>query len=211
MGYYLVQTLMEHGHEPTIIEVQKSSCKKLANELDIPIICGDGTTIEALETANTSEMDAILAVTGNDEANLISCQLAKKVHHVKKSVSRVNNPKNVEVMRQLGVDIAVSSTDNLARLLEREVDSRLIKGLLTLNRGEDSISEIIIPDNYILHGVKLSELEISEDFVFICITRGTKTIVARGNTQILSNDKILVMTQNSSWHKIKAILKLDQS
>ena len=148
VGFYLCKTLLEHGHQPLIIEKNKRTCEYASNQLDIPTINADGSTIEALTAANASRSDAVIAVTGLDQDNLISCQLAKEIFHVPKTVARVNNPKNAAVMKKLGVDIPISSTDNIARLLEREVDTARIKALLSLNRGEASLNELQIPDNY---------------------------------------------------------------
>lgn len=132
VGFYLAKSLLEHGHEPVVIERQQRYCEKLADTLDIPVICGDGTTLEALEAAGCAGCAAFVAVSGNDETNLIACQLAKKVFGLPKTVARVNNPRNTEVLRRLGVDIPVSSTDNLGRLLEREVETDRIRQLLSM-------------------------------------------------------------------------------
>lgn len=93
VGFYLCKTLLEHGHQPLIIEKNKHACEYASNQLDIPTINADGSTIEALKTANAPKADALIAVTGLDQDNLISCQLAKKIFHVPKTVARVNNPK----------------------------------------------------------------------------------------------------------------------
>jgi trk system potassium uptake protein TrkA len=209
VGYYLTKTLLEHGHYPTIIEINKEVCKRLANELDIPVHCGDGTTIEALEAAHIEKMDAVISISGRDEDNLIACQLAKMMFHVPQTVTRVNNPKNADVMRQLGVDIVISATDNIARLLEREVDTSAIKQLVSLQAGESAISEIQIPSHYKLDGITLNELRISDEAIIISITRNNEAIIPRGNTQILSGDKILIMAKNKSLHQLKSMLKLD--
>ena len=164
VGFYLCKTLLEHGHQPLIIEKNKRTCEYASTQLDIPTINADGSTIEALTAANASRSDAVIAVTGLDQDNLISCQLAKEIFHVPKTVARVNNPKNAAVMKKLGVDIPISSTDNIARLLEREVDTARIKALLSLNRGEASLNELQIPDNYPLSGKRLFELEVPEIF-----------------------------------------------
>lgn len=208
VGYYLALTLLEHGHQPTIIEKNRNCCKKLANELDIPIIYGDGTTIEALKSAKIEKMDSLISVSGRDEDNLIACQLAKKLFNVKKTVARVNNPKNAPAMRKLGIDNAVSATDNIARLIEREVDVSAIKQIVSLNMGETSISEITIPNNYKLDGITLSKLPLPQDSIIISIYRKGDTIIPRGNAQINSEDKILIMSKTTSLHKIQEILKI---
>ena len=208
VGFYLCKTLIEHGHQPLIIEKNKQTCEYLSNQLDISAINADGSTIEALTSAHASKADSVIAVTGQDQDNLISCQLAKKIFHVPKTVARVNNPKNAEVMKKLGVDIPISSTDNIARLLEREVDTARIKSLLSLNRGEASLCELMIPDNYVLSGKRLFELDIPEDAVIAAIFRQDKLIIPRGNAQIISGDKVLVIAKDRIIHELSASLQL---
>ena len=208
VGFYLCKTLIEHGHQPLIIEKKKQTCEYLSNQLDISAINADGSTIEALTSANASKADSVIAVTGQDQDNLISCQLAKKIFHVPKTVARVNNPKNAEVMKKLGVDIPISSTDNIARLLEREVDTARIKSLLSLNRGEASLCELMIPDDYVLSGKRLFELDIPEDAVIAAIFRQDKLIIPRGNAQIISGDKVLVIAKDRIIHELSASLQL---
>lgn len=208
VGYYLTKTLIEHGHSPLIIEEDKETCAYIANDLDIQAICGDGTTIEVLESADVERCDALVSVTGKDENNLIACQLAKKRFHVKRTVAKVNNPKNVSVMKALGIDIVVSSTDNIARLIEREVDTSVIKQVLTINQGDSSISEIMLPENYRLDGKKLSQLRIPTDAVIISVIRDQQTIIPRGNTELKSGDKVLVLSTNKVIPTLKSVLKL---
>ncbi len=209
VGYYLTKTLLEHGHHPTVVEASKSVCAFLANELDVPIICGDGTSIDGLEHAGAGQCDALISVTGKDENNLISCQLAKKLFRVPKTIAKVNNPKNAGVMKQLGIDITISSTDNIARLLEHEVDTSKIKQLVAINQGEASINEVILPENYKLHGKKLSEIKLPNMAVIIAVSRGGTTIIPRGDTELHSGDTVLFMSKNDAMHQVKLLLKLE--
>ena len=208
VGFYLAQTLMEHGHEPHLIEKDKKTCARVADMLDIPIICGDGTMIDVLNSAGINDADALIGVTGQDENNLIACQLAKRCD-VRRTVARVNNPKNGPVMKELGVDIPISSTENIARLLEREVDTCTMKQLISLNGGEASLSEVLLPAHYHYHGKTLSQLAFTEDLVFVSITRNGELIIPRGNTQPLSGDKILILAKNTLLHKIQKLLMLE--
>ena len=155
VGYYLVKTLVEHGYEPTIIEIDKKTCSMIANELDIPVICGDGTSVEVLEAAGVAQTDAVIAVSGQDEDNLVACQLAKKIFNVEKTVVKVNNPRNSQVMKKLGVDNVISSTDRIVEMFEREVDTSKIKELISLNHGTSAIAQIELPDNYKFNGTTL--------------------------------------------------------
>ena len=94
VGYYMAKTLLDHGHQPIVIEKDRKLCSQVANDLDIPVTQGDGSTVEYLEAAGCGRCQALVAVTGRDEVNLITCQIAKRVFHVEKTVARVNNPKN---------------------------------------------------------------------------------------------------------------------
>lgn len=210
VGYYLIKTLLEHGHSPSVIEKDKRTCFRIANELDIPIVCGDGTQIESLETANLSGAEALICVTGADEANLITCQLAKKIYGVPKTIAKVNNPKNALVMKRLGVDNVINSTDSIASLIEREVDTRKIKQLIALNHGEASISEITLPEDYIYDGRTLGDLKLPQLFTIVSITRNDTLIIPRGQTELRSHDKLLVISENNAIHELNRILKLDE-
>lgn len=210
VGYYLTKTLNEHGHEVRLIETEAERGRQIADELDFPIICGDGTRIDILESAGIREADALISVTGRDENNLIACQLAKTMFGVRRTVARVNNPKNVSIMKELGVDIPISTTDNIARLIEREVDLSSVKQLLSLNRGEASLSEFELPSNFKKDGIKISELKLPDESIIISISRDGKMIIPRGYTQLHKGDKIIAMCENRSLHDFAKALGVDK-
>ena len=208
LGYYLSKTLREHGHVPVIIEENETTCRQIADALDMPVIHGDGTKPEVLENADLSGCQALVAVTGRDENNLIACQLAKQVFHVKKTVARVNNPKNASVLKILGVDIAVSSTDNIARLIEREIETAAIRQLLSLAGGTSALTEISVPENFGYNGQTLAQLTIPQDVVVISVTRGDEFIIPRGNTKICIGDRVLVLAKNNAFPALAKAWKL---
>ena len=117
-------------------------------------------------------------------------------------MARVNNPKNTEVLRRLGVDIAVSSTDNLARILEREVETAAIQQVLNLAGGTATVFEIQIPDRFKYNGKSLAQIPISESAVIIAITRAGELLIPRGNTQILNGDKVLCVARDTAIHEL---------
>lgn len=209
VGYYLAKTLLSHGHNTILIESSKSECNFLANDLDIPIVHGDGTSIEVLKQDIFENCDTFISVTGNDENNLISCQLAKRLLNTPKTVAKVNNPKNANVMRKLGIDIVISSTDNITRLLENEVDAASMKNLLSIHRGEASILEITLPKKYRLHEKKLSEIHLPQSGIIISINRHGEIIIPRGDTTLCSGDIIICMTKNDGINEIKKALRLE--
>lgn len=208
VGFYLASTLKEHGHTPVVIEKRRDRCQFIADQLDLPIICGDGSSIDALEDAGARDAEAVMGVTGRDEDNLIICQLAKLHFHAKRTVARVNNPKNTAAMKQLGVDIPVSSTDALARILEREIETAAIRQLLRFNRGESSLVEYQLPDNYAQSGITLKDIPLPEESIVVTITRDGNMIIPRGNATLLSGDRIMVACKDTVVHELGEILGL---
>ena len=106
------------------------------------------------------------------------------------------------MLRRLGVDIAVSSTDNLARILEREVETAAIQQVLNLAGGTATVFEIQIPDRFKYNGKSLAQIPISESAVIIAITRAGELLIPRGNTQILNGDKVLCVARDTAIHEL---------
>ncbi len=210
VGYYLAQTLLEHGHDLAIIEKSRKTCEYLANQFDIPVECGDATQLDTLKNMRMTDEDSVVCVTGNDEDNLICCELAKTIFHVRKTVAKVNNPKNVEVMERLGVDNVINSTNNIASLIEREVDASSIKQLLSINHGNALIQEIQLPDDYVYNGRKLKDFRTSEAFNIISIMRDDYMIIPRGNAELHSGDKLLVIMESDGIRELCSILKVSK-
>lgn len=208
VGYYLIKTLIEHKHEPTVIEINREVSKKIADNMDIPVILGDATKIETLRAAGADEADAFISVTGNDQSNMLSCQLAKDLFGVSKTIARANNPKNVEVIKAFGVDKVINSTDSIASMIEREVDTNKIKQLLQLNDGAVSLFEVTLPENYVYDGKMLMDIKLPALLNIVSITRGESIIIPRGQTVLRSKDKLLIISEPSIIKEIKSTFKI---
>ncbi len=210
VGYYLIRTLIEHKHEPTVIEINKAVSRKIADGVDIPVILGDATKIEVLRAAGADEADAFISVTGNDQCNMISCQLAKNEFGIKKTIARANNPKNVEVIKAFGVDTVINSTDSIVSIIEREVDTNKIKQLLQINGGAVALFEVALPDNYVYDGKMLMEMKIPSLFNIVSITRGESLIIPRGQSVLKSGDKLLIISDSEAIKEIKSTFKIKE-
>jgi len=208
VGFYLAKTLRSEGHDAVIIEKDKEQCKTCANLLDVTVISGDGTSRDVLGAAGAQQADVVVAVMGRDESNLVCCQTAKKIFGVRKTVAKVNNPNNVGAMRSLGVDTAVSATDYIIQYLEREVDISAIKELIPLNDGEASLLEITLPENYKRAGDTLMDISLPQSCNVVCINRGGKTIIPRGQTRLHSGDVLLVVTLGTGERELRRALKI---
>ena len=198
IGYYLSKAMLERGNSVSLIEKDKSVCERIANELDISVVYGDGTTIEMLEAAGTNNADVFIAVSGNDEDNLIACQLAKKRFMAKKTVARSNNPKNVEVMKKMGIDIPVSSTGVITSLIEHEVDISGMKYITSVTEGQAAIYEITIKENSKSHDMLVNALKLPKTCTITAIIRDGKLIIPYGDLKILQGDTVMLLSSASS-------------
>jgi trk system potassium uptake protein TrkA len=203
LGYYLVKTLMQYKHKIAVIERQKELCEKIANQLNVCVVNGDGTSIEYLTECSTDRADIFIAVTGKDEENLIACQLAKRNFGVKRTIARVNNPKNITVFEKLGVDIAVSSTSIIADLIEQEVDYSGMKTLMKLKNGKIALSEILISDTSPVKNKKLKEIDIPRECVLISVIREEGVIIPNGETLLQEGDYILAASAIKDQQELK--------
>lgn len=122
VGYFLSRDLSERGDEVTLVEKDSTRADWLESQLGSIVVRGDGDEMALLRTTGVERADAVLAVTGDDEDNLVALQLAKRAFNVPLTIARVNNPANVEIFKQLGVDQAVSATEILLRAIEPELD-----------------------------------------------------------------------------------------
>lgn len=205
IGYYLTRTLMPYKHRITLIELDGKKCERIANELDIPVLNGDGTDVEVLRSANAEEADAVIAVTGKDEDNLVVCQLAKSAFNVETTIARVNNPKNIEVFSILGVDITISSTSMIAEVIEQKLDHSGIKSLIKLRGGEFVISEIDIMRDCPIIDKSLREIKLPNKFTIIAVVREGKVLIPNGDTQIKKDDLVIAGSQRNDQRELKEI------
>ncbi len=203
LGYYLVKTLLPYKHKIVIIEPLEDICNKIANELNIPVINGDGTDLDVLSEIELQKCDIFIAVTGKDQDNLIACQLAKRNFGVERTIARVNNPKNIEIFQKLGVDIAVSSTSIIADLIEQEVDYSGIKTLLRLKSGKLVLNEIVITKKSPVCDKTLKDINIPKDCIIISVIRNEEVIIPNGFTMLKEGDYIIAVSSSKDQVELK--------
>lgn len=203
VGFYLTKTLLKAKHRVTVIDSDPIMCRKIANELGVEAIQADGTDIEALEHAGTKEADVFIAVTGKDEDNLIACQLAKKKFGIHRTISNVNNPKNIEVFQKLGVDQTTSSTSVIAQVIEQEVNPDGMKMLMKLKNSNVAMHEILITATSPVFEKQLKNLRIPKKCIIVSIIRETKALIPNGESTILNGDLLIMMAREEDYATLK--------
>ena len=207
LGYHLATIMLDRKHDVRLIEKNKLRCMRLANELDVEVICGDGTEIETWEDAGTQNADCFIAVTGQDQDNLVASQLAKRQFKAIKVIARANDPRNMDALRILGADIVVSSTEIITNLIEQEVDIAEMHLLATLNKGRAGICTMTLPPDTALEGVTLKDVDLPESSLVISIVRGDAMMIPNGNTVIHANDEIVAVCEGKSQKQLLRVLR----
>ena len=202
---YLAKTLLSYRHEVQIIEVKRDRCEKIADKLNIPVHNGDATKINMLRSSEAEKADIFIAVTGLDEENLIACQLAKNNLQVKKTIARVNNPQNSRIFRELGVDIAVSSTNIIADLIEEEIDYSGMKTLTSIKNNKIIISEIEIQKTSPVFNKKVMDIKIPKDCLLVSVIKGEEVLRPSSNLVLLEGDSVIVASDSEDKKYLRDI------
>lgn len=196
IGYNLLKTLADKNHRIVLVERDKNTCIKIADELDAVVIHGDGTDLSVLEEAGIENAEIVAAVTGTDEENLVICQIAKKHFNVEKIIARVNNPKNIFIFKSLGIDRIVCSTELIADMIEYELNRENYRVIKTLENGEMVFAEMTIEKQNSWSDSKIRDLKMPDECVIVSVIRNGNIIYPRGDTTILENDKVMFIAQH---------------
>ncbi len=202
IGYNLLKTLNNKDHKTILIERDKDTCIKIADELDAVVIYGDGTDLAVLEEAGIEDAEIVAAVTGTDEENMVICQIAKRHFKVEKIIARVNNPKNIFIFKSLGIERIVCSTALIADMIEYELDSENYRVIQTLENGEMVLAEVTIEKRNAWCGHEIKELDLPEQCVIVSVVHEETIIYPRGNTRILENDKVLFIAHHQALKEL---------
>ena len=141
VGYYLAKELIDSGHEVALMEKDPRRARQIADEIGSIVIAHDGCEGKYLGEAGCNRADVVAAVTGDDEDNLVICQMAKHHFDVPRTIARVNNPKNEALFRHLGVDELVSPTRMILGSIEQDIPVHELLHLAALGEGELEIIE----------------------------------------------------------------------
>jgi trk system potassium uptake protein TrkA len=193
VGWNLARELISKGHEVTVIESERSRYLTVEQELEHAIQYGDATELWVLERAGINRADLTIAVTGDDEDNLLICQLAKEKYLCERIIARVNNPRNRQYFELLGIQPAVSATDLILRLIEHEVPSYGTVHLLDLRDEQLEIIEVEVPDNSPVIGRRINEIELPDGALIISILRQGKGFVPKADTVVQDGDEVLLV------------------
>jgi trk system potassium uptake protein TrkA len=193
VGRNLGRELIAKGHEVTLIESSRSCYLAIEEEFEHAAQYGDATELWVLDRAGIQRADLVIAVTGDDEDNMLVCQVAKEKYLCDRIIARVNNPRNTEHFKLLGIQPSVSATDLILRLIEHEVPRYGLVHLLALEEERLEIIELEVNAGAPAVGETVADIALPEGSLIISVLRGGSGFVPKADTVIEAGDEVLLV------------------
>jgi len=208
LGYNLLKALLNEGHEVLLLEKDPRICKTIIDEMGSVCYRGDGCEAATLAEVGTGRADMLVAVTGDDEDNLVSCQVAKHKHNVPRTISRIRNPQNAVLFKKLGVDVTVSTTDLILEAIEREVPTHPLTHLLTIDEKNLVIVDVKISPESTSVGKTVKDLSLpKESQLALIIPAEGNVYVPTASTVLKADDQIIAITTMETDEALKSALR----
>src|SRR5690349_7591984 len=193
VGYYLTKELIDNGHEVVLMEKDKDRATQIADEIGSIVIANDGCEGKHLAEAGANRADIVAAVTGDDEDNLVICHMAKHHFDVPRTIARVNNPKNEELFKHLGVDELISPTRMVLGSIEQDIPVHELLHLAALGEGELELIEAHLQPGSPAIGRAPRDLDIPDGCSLFAVIRDGKASPLRPDTVLHEGDKVIAI------------------
>ena len=203
VGYYLTKNLLNQGHEVLLLEKNAARAQVLGEELGQSILRGDACEARTMEEAGVRRSDVVIAVTGEDEDNLVICQMAKQRFHVARTIARLNNPKDEELFQRLGINTTISPTKAILSLIEAELPGPHFVLLMTLKKAGLEIVELSIPPLSPVVGKMLSHVNLPRKSNIAMIIRDGEPIFPSAETILQANDEVYALVSREGEEELR--------
>ena len=202
-GSHIIKVLESRGHKVCAIEKDETVAKELATKINGVVINGDGTDMLVLKDAGINEADVLLALTDDDKANLMMCEIAKSFN-VPKIIALVNHPGNEELFMKLGIADIVPVTQQVANAIENMLLGGGVRVLAEIGDGEAKILEVVVNENSKHVNKQVSEIK---GFVIAGIWRGGNFMFPSKNTKLVAGDVVLIVVKTKDLEKVISELR----
>ncbi len=206
VGYNLGRALLRKGDEVLILEKRPLRFHALHDELGEAVFFGDACEIRTMVQVGMERADLVVAVTGDDEDNLIICQAAKRWFGVPRAIGRVNNPANEDTFHKLGIEETISATRLMYQLIEQEVETSDLVPLSLLRRGNLEVVEVQLQSDSPALNVPIRNLNLPAGCLLTAIVRGNKSQVVTGDSKLQANDTVVAIMEPSAMNALRQAL-----
>jgi len=193
VGYYLTKELIGSGHEVVLMEKEPARANQIADEIGSVVISHDGCEGKYLAQAGANRADIVAAVTGDDEDNLVICQMAKHHFDVPRTIARVNNPKNETLFKHLGVDELISPTRMILGSIEQDIPVHELLHLAALGEGELELIEAHLQAGSPAIGKSPRDLTMPDGCSLFAVIRDGVATPLRPETVLAEGDKVIAI------------------
>ena len=206
IGFYLATALLSEGHEVLILEKDSQRCGFICEQLGSVVTRGDGCEARTLDDVGTERADIFVAVTDEDEDNLVACQVAKHLFRVPRTIARINNPNNQRLFKRLGIDVTVSSTDIILEHIEEEVPTHSLVHLLTLEEGDLEVIELKVPGDSRAVGKRMGDIGLPSGTQVCLIVSKAGAQVPTDDTVVEADARVVVATKPEAEEAVRTAL-----
>lgn len=204
---YIIKKFKSKQNKLIVINSKREIAQYLTKSNQIPVFYGEPYKYFVLDEANVEDADIFIALGNVDTDNFVSCLLAKKVFNAKKCICTVNNPKNVRLYRELGIDSVVSSTQLLATSVLSESSIEDLIKTMSLENEQIVLTEVVIKSNYDIANKRIMDINFPKQGNISCVYRKPNVIIPNGSTMILPKDKLLVVSTPKYQRDIIAFIQ----
>ena len=205
VGFFLARELIDQGHEVLIIENSSARAEFIANELGNVVLRGNADEASTLAEAGAERAEVIIAVTGDDEDNLVLCQVAKRRFGTRRTVARINDPRNEGIFRMLGIDATVNATQVMLSVLEQEIPQANLIPLLRLRNTDVEVVEAVVDRRSEVVGAPLREVDLPPESIIAVVIRNGSAFFPNGATILEPGDEVVAMTRGVHEPRLRSL------
>ena len=207
---YIIKNFNSRSNTLTIINSDKDVANHLAKSSKLPVILGDFTKVSTLKEANIQNADLFIALGRKDSDNYVGCLHARKQFGVKKCICIVNNPKNVEVFKELGLDSVICSTETLVSSVLAESSLEQLTKTMSFENDKIVMSEIVVKATYLIAHKHIMDINFPKEGSIACIYRRPRVIIPNGSTLILPKDKLFILSVPADQKKLVEFIQREK-
>jgi trk/ktr system potassium uptake protein len=209
VGFFLARELIEQGHEVLIIENIPDRAEFIANELGNVVLRGNADEASTLADAGAERSDVVIAVTGDDEDNLVICQVARRRFGTRRTIARINDPRNEGIFRQLGIDATVNATQMMLSVLEQEIPQANLVPLLRLRNTDVEVVEAVLDRKSRATGSALRDVDLPPESAIAVVIRGGAAFFPNGATVLEPGDEVVAFTRSVHEPRLRSLFFSD--